>query len=398
MTASHFASHAVLASILCVLASCKPAAAPKAAQDQTPGEPSPQTHSDVRRQPSTAELNTFIWGILPPVIKLVDVKNDPPVPMPNTSPGSNVWLFNVRLTLAATEDELAEAPPLHVQAFQAAEDELSALAAWSVAYAGSPYASLYPSFMVNPPLPASPKLLTVVHPKDQPRAAVYGKLAAEWQVDHWQFSIMDMPLPADDGKFRSGFTGPVLVEGEPATARFLAVTKSAIAEAKPKKAAIEAAYEDDLLKATRPGTFYRGQVSVGSTVVAAEVHFLETPTADRQVARFEVRMPSAPGYAFIYTAKLANQVPIHPIPVAGDNGAAVPPNDAEPVPKADLTVGLEHAGGKEVVAPTVPNELLMALTHYSPPRALPLSLRNGRLEGKIAVSSGDYGLSAQRVP
>ena len=282
MTTSHLtAARTILAFTLCALAGCKPAPIPKATPEQTPGESSSQPRGDARRQPSAVELNNFLRGILPPVVKLVDFKSDVPVPMPNTAPGSNAWLVNVRLTIAATEDELAEAPPPHVQAFQAAENELAALAVWSLAYAESPYASLYPGFTVHLPQPAAPKLLTVVHPKDQPRAPVYGKLAAEWQVDHWQFSILEMPTPEAHGKFRAAFTGPVLVDGEPAAAQFLATTQAAIAEAKPKKAAIEAAYEADLVKATRPGTLYRGQVSVGSSVVAAEIRFLETVTADR---------------------------------------------------------------------------------------------------------------------
>ena len=267
-----------------------------------------------------AELSNFVRGNLPPVIKLVEMKNDPPMPMPNTSPGSNVWLVSVRLTFALAEDELGAASPQDVQALQSAVDELSTLAAWSRAYAQSPYASLYPGFTVNPPASASPKLLKVLHPKDRPLAPIYGKMAAEWQVDHWQFSVVDMTLPADDGQFRSAFTGPVLIQGEPDTERLLVTTKAAIAEAKPKKAAIEAAYEDDLAKATRLGTLYRGQVSRGSSIIAAEVHFLEPPTSDHQTARFEVRMPSAPSYVFTYTAKLAKEMPIHPAPVMGDDG------------------------------------------------------------------------------
>ncbi len=398
MIASRFILNTILAAAFGVLTGCKPAAAPKAAREQTPDAPPVQTSGNARRPPGTAELSAFLRAKMPPVVKLVDVRNDPPVPMPGYAPGSNVWLLNVRVTIAAAEDELAEAPPRDVQAFQAAENELSALAAWSVAYAESPYASLYPGFTVNLPQPASPRLLTVVHPKDQPLAPLYGKFAAEWQMDHWEFSIMDMPTPADDGKLRSAFTGPVLVEGEPATERYIAVTKSAIAEAKPKKAAIEAAYEDDLIKAMRPGTLYRGQVSRGGSVVPAEVHFLETGTADQQIARFEVRLPNSPGYVFTFTAKLARQVPIHPIPVARDDDAAPQSNDDEPVPKTDLTVGFEHADGKSPQGTAIPNELLNDYTQYMPPHALPLSLFKGRLEGVISTVSGSYKLSAQRVP
>ena len=115
-------------------------------------------------------------------------------------------------------------------------DELNGLAAWSQAYAKSPYASLYPGFTVDPPTPAAPQLLTILRHKDQPVAPIYGKLAAEWQVDHWLYSVVNMALPNEDnGQFRSSFTGPILIQGEPATERFMAAAKAAIAQARPKK-------------------------------------------------------------------------------------------------------------------------------------------------------------------
>ncbi len=393
------ATRLVLACLLWTLTGCKPPAAPSTAQSQTPGEPSPQVPGPARRPPGTAELASFLRSTLPPVIKLVEVKTDPPTPMPNTTPGSNVWLYTVRLILAPAEDELAEATPQDAQAFQAVLDEQSVLAAWSQAYNQSPYARLYPGFTLNAPDPAAPKLLRVARHKDQPLPPIYAKMAAEWQVDHWQFSSVDMALPdADDGQFRHTFDGPVFVQGEPATERFLAAARATIAEARPKKATLEAVYADDLAKATRPGTLYRGQVSLGSSVVAAEVRFLEPPTAGQHSARFEVRMPGAPGYVFTYTATLARQVPIHPAPVPRNDSSNLLQGDADTLPKADLSVGLEHVAGKEVVSGSVANQMLMSLTHYPAPRALLLSLSNGRLEGKVATSDYAYRLSAQRAP
>ena len=210
-------------------------ATPSVGQNQMPGEPSPQISGDASHPPGTAELTGFLRSHLPPVIKLVGLKNDPPVPMPNTAPGSNAWLYNVRLTLAPTEDELGAPPPQQAQAFQDMVDELTGLAAWSQAYAHSPYASLYPGFTADPPTPASPQLLVVTRHKDRPAAPIYGKMAAEWQVDHWLYSVVDMALPEEDsGRFRSAYPGPVLIQGEPAAERFIAASKAAIAAAKPK--------------------------------------------------------------------------------------------------------------------------------------------------------------------
>ena len=119
----------ILASIACVLVGCKPAPTPNAAQGQSSSEPVLQTPGDARRQPpSTAEVSNFVRRTLPSGIKLVDLKNDPPVPMPNTSPGSRAWVYNVRLTFALAEDEFGNAPAREAQAFQSAADELSALA------------------------------------------------------------------------------------------------------------------------------------------------------------------------------------------------------------------------------------------------------------------------------
>ena len=399
MASSRLAAYLVPAVLGCFLTGCKPAAAPKAALDQTPAEPSLQAPAGTRRPPTTAELANFVRAGLPPVLRLVDLKNDPPTPLPNTPPGSNAWLYSVRLTFAPVEDELGAPTPHDSQAFQAPVDELNGLVAWSAAYAQSPYASLYPGFSVDPPAPAAPQLLTVLHPKDRPRPPIYAKMSAEWQVDHWQFSMEDAALPADEGgKFRSEFSGPILIQGEPATDRFVTSAKAAIAQAKGKKDALEAAYEADLLRATRPGLLYRGQVSLGSAAIPAEVRFVEPPTTDPLLARLEVRLPGAPGYLFTYNARLAGELPIHPAPVAGGDGSATMSGDAGPVPKADLTVGLEHAAGKEIVANTLPNQLLMALTHYSPPTALSLSLRHGHLEGRIATETGPFRLSAQQVP
>ena len=55
------------------------------------------------------------------------------MPLPNSSPGSNTWLFNVRLRLALTEDLVGLPSPEDAHAFQAIVDELNGLVEWQVA-------------------------------------------------------------------------------------------------------------------------------------------------------------------------------------------------------------------------------------------------------------------------
>ena len=385
------AAHVVLAAILTISAGCKPAATPKVIQKQPSGEAS-------RQQPSTAELANFARSRLPPTIKLVDLKNDPPVPMPNTAPGSNVWLYNVRLTFAPVEDELGKPSPQDAEAFQATLDELDGLVTWSQAYGKSPYVSLYPGFTVEPPVPASPQLLTILRHKDQPAAPIYGKMAAEWQVDHWRYSVEDMAMPdEEEGRYRSSFTGPVLIQGEPATERFVATVKAAVASAKPKKEAIERAYRDDLLKATLPGTIYRGQMSYGGKTMPAEVRFTAPPGGDSNLAQFELRLPAS-GYVYTCSAKLAQGVPNMPVPAVRTDDTIL--RMVEPEPVGDLTVNYEGFNKvKFNVADDLANRLYYACRTE---KNVPLSLRNHQLKGKmtnlLVPSLSGIMLSAQQNP
>ena len=52
-----------------------------------------------------------------------------------------------------------------------------------------------------------------------------------------------------------------MVQGSPEAAHFFQAERDAIAQAKAKKDAIEGRYADDLAKAVKPGTTYRGQIS-----------------------------------------------------------------------------------------------------------------------------------------
>ena len=388
----------VLASVLCALTGCKRAAAPNAAQSQSPGEPSLPSPGDARRQPpSMAELSNFIRSHLPSLLKLAAMKNDPPVPMPNTSPGSNAWLINVRLTFAPVEDELGAPASKDAQAFKAMVEELNGLVAWSQAYAQSPYVSLYPGFTLNPLTPASPQLLAVIQHKDRPFAPVYGKMGAEWQVDHWVFTVEDLTLPEDNGRFRSSFTGPFLVQGEPATTSFVAAAKAAIAEAKPKKNAIERAYRNDLLKATQPGTLYQGKMSYRGKTMPAEVRFTTPPGGDPGLAQFELRLPAS-GYVYFCSAKLAKGVPRMPVPAARIDEYGF--QKVEPETKDDLTVNYERVTEPPMfnTADYPASEFRYA---YQDAKDVPVSLRNHQLEGKMALANPPLPgivLSAQQSP
>ena len=391
MIPSRFAPHIIAVVASCALAACKPAA-PPTAQSQTPGEPSVQSPGDAHHPPGTAELTSYVQSTLPPVIKVVGLKNDPPVPMPNTVPGSNVWLYNVRLTLAPTEDELVAPPPPQSEAFQAMLDELDGLVAWSQAYAKSPYVSLYPGFTVDPPTPASPQLLTILRHKDQPVAPIYGKLAAEWQVDHWLYSVVNMALPNEDGgQFRSAYTSPILIQGHPATERFEAATRAAIAQAKPKKEAIEAAYKENLRKATQPGTLYRGQITMRKQSMAAEWQFIASSGGDPNIARFQLRLPTS-GYVFTGSAKLAQGVPNMPLPPDRTDNPIM--QMVEPPSHGDLVVTLEQVNPHKLnLADEPANSLFYGRNDV---KNSELTLRDGQLSGNLWHVTPGFMLSAQR--
>ncbi len=352
--------------------------------------------SGVSRQPTADDLAGFVRSFLPPVTHLVDVKMDPPVRMPNTSPASNAWVLNVKMTIASIEDLLGSPSEQDIKAFKAVEEELDSIIRWRNAFVQSPYARFYPNFEVKAPVSPTPQLLVLTHRANQPLPPIYGRMYAEWQVDHWAFSKDEFNMP-DPGQPRSSFTGSYVIKDSHEAEAFLAAEREAIAQVKPKQAAIDSSYAADLVKATRQGTIYRGQVSSGNTAVPAEVRFVEPPTSDEQFAQFEVRLPSAPGNLYVYTAKLAKRMPIHPAPAPGDNDPTTP-DDLASTPKADLTVGLLHVSGKEIVASTVPNQLLIALTHYDPPHTLLITVLNRRMDGKLANPLGPFMLSAQQTP
>ncbi len=394
------------AACLAATCGCKPAASPPVGHNAPPPELTASSPVAAAHRPQADDLARFLRASLPAQFKLVDLQNDPPVPLPDTAPGTNAWLYNVRCVFAPAEDMLGAPTPQTAVAFQAAVDELSTLAAWSQAYAGSPYAARYSGLMVEPPSPTQPKLLAVLQAKDQPYAPVYGKLAAEWQVDHWNYEVVDLQPPADDqGWPRAHYPEPVLVQGSPEAAQFLAKVQAAVAAAKPPQAAIEAAYRADLLAATPPGTRFVGQLRYGGSTVPAEVRLSAPPAgADpQQEVGLEVRLPNTPGEAFTYLAQRAQRLPLHPTVAmnADETTPVLTPEGAEPLAQGDLTLHLVRASGKPAHTDMVASQLLLVTQTNAQPANVTLQVHAGRLEGRLngsGTAQSAFVLSVQQSP
>ncbi len=331
-------------------------------------------------------------------MRLGDLKTDPPVRMPNTSPDSNVWLVNVKLTLVPVEDLLSLPPTEDAQAIDALVNELNGLITWRNAYARSPYARAYGEFKVNAPVSPVPQLLVVAQAKDKPLAPIYGKVAAEWQVDHWQFSNVDLTMPAF-GQPRSAFTGPTMVKGGADGETFLKAQREAIASAKQQQATIEASHQKDLAAATRPGTTYRGNVTRNGKTMLAEVRFVDPPPgSDARVAAFALTLPSDPSFRVEYTTKLASSLPLN-LPASTSNDNAIPIVDSSEPPVGNLTANWSHCETKDPQGKTPSGFLVYCLQHGWTHHDLPLLLLNHRIEGAVAQHiNGDYVLSAELQP
>ena len=390
------ASFLCTCALLAATGGCKPAAAPRPAQAALPDDPTVQAPGAARRQPSTHDLANYWRGQAPATVRVVEVKSDPPVLLPGTSPASNAWLINFRLTLAPTEDLFVPAPAPDTQALQALVDELQGLADWSAAYARSPYAPLSPGFEVKPLSAIAPQLLVVQQPKGRPAAPLYGKASAEWQVDHWNFALLEMPLPAAAGKFRSEFTGPTLIQHSPEAERFLATATEALTQAKASRAAIERRYQEELVQATKPSTIYRGELRLRSNgfhkdPVPAEVRFLDVvPGADSPQAQFVVKLPQVPSYEFTFRTNRSAELPLL-LPSVPRSFGALPPGD--------LTMTAAHASGKDDNGVTLAGLLVSGLHNGLMPGDQPLSVHNHQRAGTLAsIMVGEVVLAVEREP
>ena len=130
-----------------------------------------------------------------------------------------------------TEDLLVHPSTEDAAAIDGLVNELNALVNWRNLYAKSPFARACGDVEVKVPTASVPQFLVVQHAKGQPLPPVYGKMAAEWQVDHWQFSVVDMNL-AVDGKPRSDYPGSTMVKGSAEAEAFLKSERDAIAQAR----------------------------------------------------------------------------------------------------------------------------------------------------------------------
>lgn len=388
-------------------AGCKPKAAPTSdglsSASPSVDQPSVEAGSTSRR-PTADEVTTFLRSVVPPLVHVSNVKMDPPTRLPNSSPADNAWVFNVKVTLAPSEDLFGAPSAADAQAFAAVNAELDGLVRWHDAFVHSPYARFYPAFEVRDSVAPTPRLLARLHKANDPLPPVYGRMEATWQIDHWIFSP-DLPEPPDPGQPRAAFTGPCLVQGSPEAQAFVAATRATIAQIQPAKMALDSRYAADVVKGTRPGTLYRGQLTYHGVVTPAEVRFVEAPNPDSQYAPFELHLPAMPSYVFAYSAKLARQMPIHPAApttAEGEPNPALTAADTERVPKGDLMVSFVRAVGKEgPLNDTVPVQLLSLMRHYDAPSNVTLSLLDHHLQGWLNGYSTDaagFLLSTQQTP
>ena len=388
-----------LGGALLILGGCKPAAVPSTAQASPPEDRPPQSQasSPTSHQPGIIDLTNYVRSTLVPLVRLVAVKADPPVRVPDAPLGSNAWLVNVKVTIAANEDLFDPCPQdaEDAQSIVALIQEFNGLVAWRNAYVQSAYSRVYPGFEIKPPVASVPQLLVLRQAKDRPLAPVYTKVAAEWQVDHWYFSPVIWNFP-QIGSPRSTVSGSTMIQGSPEAAAFFKIERDAIAQAKAKKDAIESRYADDLAKATKPGTTYRGQISHPRGILPCEVRFLDTPGADPQMAMFEVVLPQEPTYRLVYAAKLALQVPLNMPADAAANQYFPTPAITNPLPVGNLTVNYVRGSGKETLFGPLPSVLLHGCKIMT--SGQPFLLLDRHLKGTAAQFNDNFVLSAQQTP
>ena len=370
-----------------LFAGCKPA--PSVSQA------TPPPNADAPRQPSAADFNAFLQTLLPPVMKVADLKTDPPTRMPDTSADGNTWIITVKLTLSPAEDLLALPSPEDAHVIDGLAAELNALIGWRNAYVGSPYARAYGSFDVAVPTAPAPQLLVVRQPQGKPLNPQYGKVAAEWEVDHWAFSNIDLELPTL-GQPRASFPGSTMVKGSPEAVTFVETEQKAIADAKQKKAAIESSFTKDLLAATKPGTVYQGQINHHLGVLPCTLRFLDQPPGgDTQMTMFELRLTNEPSYQLVYTAKLLIPLPLGASSAATNGGSIQLPDDASPAPVGNLTVNFSHGSGQDEKGTTLPGMVLRGQTGRYTPHDQPFLIVGHQLRGLVSrYVNGEFVLTA----
>ena len=392
-------THPAFAALILITAGCKPASKPSA--DRTPSLSDEGSGAHGSRQPSAGDFNEFFQTLLPSVVKFSDLKTDPPLRMPNTPPDSNTWLINVKITLTPVEDLLALPTPEDAHTIDNLANELNALIAWRNVYARSPYAAAYGAFDVQAPSAPVPQLLVVQQAKAKPLPPLYGKIAAEWQVDHWQFTNVDLELP-QMGQPRSAFAGgPTMVKGSPEAEAFLTAQRKAINAAKQKQAAVEESYLNDLRAAVQPGSVYAGKISHRLGALPCELRFLDQPAGDTQTTLFEVRLTNEPSYQFIYSAKLVTPLPIGTSASSPNGESFRVPDESNSAPVGDLTVNFSRGsgGGKDEDGKTLPGMVLRGQKGHYTGHDQPFLLLGGHIQGVVSNYANDqFTLTAQKKP
>ena len=373
---------------------CKPS--PPASTSQG----TPPTDSSSPRQPTAADFQASFQAVLPATMKVSEVKMDPPVRMPNASPASNTWLLSIKLTLTPAEDLLSLPSTEDAKIIDDLVSELNSLVAWRNAYVNSPYAKACGAFEVKAPASPLPQLLVITQPKDHPMPPIYAKMAAEWQVDHWQFAPTQQNTSTallNAGKLRSEFTGPTMVKGSPEAEKAIGGVRDAVAQARKEIDAIRSRYAAQVAKGTKPGTVYTGTVSFRQNVAPCELRFLDPPPGgDAHFASLEVRLTSEnPPCVFAYNAKVTTELPIPvpgPEPTPAGQNPAFDFDTSNQVPGYNLKISLVRSVGK-MDERRLPGYILSGNRHDFGTQTLLLLDRH--VEGKIAYDSDDIHLSAQ---
>ena len=265
--------------------------------------PSPVNHA---RQPTGQNFAAHLRGLMPAGLLDVAVQADPPVLDPDTPGG---WLMQAKVVFTPKVDLCSLPQPRDVQEANDIVNVLNALVEWRNQFAQSSFAHRhYPDLQLG--TFEDHQLLVVANRKDVPLPPVYGQTEARWQVDHWNFTNVDMPGVPTTAKPRGEFGAGALVLGSPEATAYLARGRDLVAQTQAKKLAIERDYAARLRAATAPGRRYVGKITHPLGTVAAEVRFGERPAGDQESAAFELSLPATPAYRLSFTGHLNPQLPL----------------------------------------------------------------------------------------
>ena len=381
---------------LVLVTGCKPSPTPKA-------DPDVQPQGSAARQMDLNGMRVYCQTLLPPTVRLTDLKTDAPMRAPNTSPADHVWLVNAKLTRHARRGPADPARPGRCPRHRRAGGRAKRAGRLAQRLRALTLRS-HLRRVRRARLPTAPcrSCSSSSRVKDKPLAPIYGQIAAQWQVDHWRFDTVDLTLPPL-GQPRASFTGSTMVKGSTEAEAFLAAEKKAIAEARDKQAAIESRYTQDLRAATQPGTTYQGQISHGPYVLPCTLRFLiPPPGGDEEMTSFEVKLTNEPSYQYVYAAKLVTALSVGvPAKLATNEQFTIPSDRADATPVGNLIVNFLHGtgGGKDESGKTPPGMVLRGqVGMYTAPNQ-PFLVLDHHIQGIAAqYTNGDFVLKAQLKP